>query len=184
MTTCCKCKVGEHKRHFALATFTITFFVMSSTLYLTNLRYGCQMVIASFLERVRLAPQPWRTVAPLRYTEQCYPVLSLDCAPTPSLHPGTIQGKEETKFCHLAILFRYTTLMRDATAGYSPFIQPMVTHKANESTKSIFPTPDELFNETLVKLHLMTRYSAIRPIESPDNSSIRLIVLELASPIL
>ena len=52
--------------------------------------------------------------------------------------------------------------MRDATVGYSPFIQPMVTNEGNEATRSIFPTPDQLFNETLVKLNLMTRYNAVR----------------------
>ena len=38
-------------------------------------------------------------MAPLHYAAKFDPVLSLDCAPTPS-----IQGKEGIKFCHLATL--------------------------------------------------------------------------------
>ena len=42
-------------------------------------------------------------MAPLRYAAKFDPVLSLDCAPH-ALHPGTIQGKEGIKFCHLATI--------------------------------------------------------------------------------
>ena len=41
-------------------------------------------------------------MALLRYAAKFDSYLSLYCAPT--LHPGTIQGKEGIKFCHLATL--------------------------------------------------------------------------------
>ena len=41
-------------------------------------------------------------MAPLRYAAKFDPFLSLDYPP--ALYPGTIQGKEGIKFCHLATL--------------------------------------------------------------------------------
>ena len=41
------------------------------------------------------------TMALLRYAAKFDPIISLE---TPTLHPGTIQGKEGIKFCHLATL--------------------------------------------------------------------------------
>ena len=67
-------------------------------------RHGCQMAIARFFERMCLALRASRTMAPLRYAAKFDPFLSLDFASTHALHPGTIQGKEGTKFCHLATL--------------------------------------------------------------------------------
>ena len=49
-------------------------------------------------------PLGFWTMAPLRYAAKFDPFLSLDCAATPST-PGTIQGKEGIKFCHLATVF-------------------------------------------------------------------------------
>ena len=51
---------------------------------------GCQMAIARFLDRMSLA---------LRGLKDW-----LRCATPHTLHPGTIQGKEGIKFCHLATL--------------------------------------------------------------------------------
>ena len=44
-------------------------------------------------------PLGFWTMAPLHYAAKCDP-FSLNCV----LHPGTIQGKEGIKFCHLATL--------------------------------------------------------------------------------
>ena len=44
-------------------------------------------------------------MAPLRYAAKFDLFLSLDWAPT--LHPGTIRGKEGIKFCHLATFCSY-----------------------------------------------------------------------------
>ena len=67
------------------------------------LLHGCQMAIAKFLYRRRLALWAWRTMAPLGWATKFDPFLSLDCVP--DLHPGTTQGKEGIKSCHLATLY-------------------------------------------------------------------------------
>ena len=41
---------------------------------------GCQMAIVRFLDRMCLALQTWRTMAPPRYAAKCDPFLSLHCA--------------------------------------------------------------------------------------------------------
>ena len=43
--------------------------------------HGCQMAIAGFLDRMCLALQARRTMAPLRCAAKFDPFLSLDCAP-------------------------------------------------------------------------------------------------------
>ena len=60
-------------------------------------------------------PSGFWTMAPLRYAAKFDPFLSLDCA----LHPGTIQGKEGIKFCHLATLAAaaHPRPLRDARPG-------------------------------------------------------------------
>ena len=48
------------------------------------LRHGCQMAIAEFLESYMLGHSGFWTMAPLPYAAKFDPLLSLDCAHTPS----------------------------------------------------------------------------------------------------
>ena len=67
-----------------------------------GVEHGCQITIAGFLDRMCLALRAsglW-----LRYTRLQSLIPSFPRIAPPALHPGTIQGKEWIKFCHLAIL--------------------------------------------------------------------------------
>ena len=64
-------------------------------------RHGCQMAIARFLESYVFGPSGFWTLAPLRYTAEFDPFLSLDCARVEGVG-GAIQGKEGIQFCSVA----------------------------------------------------------------------------------
>ena len=61
--------------------------------------HGCQMAIARFLELCVFGPSGFLTMAPLCCTAKLDPLLSLDCAPTPS----TLVQSKERKGSNFAI---------------------------------------------------------------------------------
>ena len=88
----------------------------------SSTRHGCQMAIVGFLDRMCLALRAsglWHRFAALQNLIPSFPWIA-----SHALHPGTIQGKEGIKFCHLAklnlkIQWRQNSNLAELSGGQS-----------------------------------------------------------------
>ena len=68
------------------------------------------------------------------------PFLSLDCAPH-ALHPGTIQGMERIKFCHLATLCLTVYCDEDGCVSELLLRLQLVLHVGRDLDEVLLPDP-------------------------------------------